>query len=712
SFIVTSSSNAYANYLVGSSFSFTTWRAIFQDVADPVLQTESYLFETDVRKFPGNINFNTTNTTPLLIAGVGRPFQVAGWAKQSIANGYSSKFAYLGQYFDKAFKADTNGYATTNQTGVLSEYGEFLPTEPGRVILTTKPDLDTGAQAQCGVYCIKLELDVNHDGVMDHSLNGPDNTSQSRPFVFWLNDDRDGIGEGEEKYSGDPDYLDGHIKSRRDLEDFARLWISGMPPLSHSVTAFAGCSVKLHWRDPFNAPSIKIYAAADTNGSIGYLTETNAANQQITGYYEYGFANLTHFYDALVEIAPDTDWFIPDDYFGDGGRTKFIFEGSGVGEGELVLTVSRQGQIVGETSVWIAIKPITELYEWAEAVDVATNKPPAGLQSRYLLRNRMPVNATEQKDVIVFVHGINNKLEEARRSAETTFKRLYWQGYRGRIAGFFWPQPLLPECAFTVPRGSPYNYDIGEFFAWKSAKAFKEYLEYLRTTSRLKDYSIHILGHSQGNIVVSEALRQGAPFDDFILSQAAAPAHCYSTNAPFLQRFLNKESEAGQQTPFTYQEGGYHGCFTNLTGRIISFYNTNDYALAKGFCTEFLETNWEANQENYKPEYYTYGGVIDSWGFNTNTRQSWYLQSTPLVTVSNFVTDLHIAKSFVARSRSRAVGAQDNMAGVIQASVNLNAPPFNFGRERTEHSAQFAYPIQGAGPYWQQVLSSFGISPF
>src|SRR5206468_2343500 len=113
---------------------------------------------------------------------------VSGWAKMAIVNGYTNKFAYLEQYFDKAWK-----FGTTNETGVLSPYGEFFPTEPGPTELVTMRDIDPPYDRGTGVvHVIKLQLDVNHDGVMDLSFGGPNNTSASGPFVFWLNNDNDG----------------------------------------------------------------------------------------------------------------------------------------------------------------------------------------------------------------------------------------------------------------------------------------------------------------------------------------------------------------------------------------------------------------------------------------------------------------------------------------------------------------------------------------
>ncbi len=84
---------------------------------------------------------------------------------------------------------DTNGTATTNSAGGLSPYGDFFPTQPGAAALVTMPDIDTGERGTCTVYSVNLQLDANRDGTMDLTLGGPDNTSQSNPMRFWVNNE-------------------------------------------------------------------------------------------------------------------------------------------------------------------------------------------------------------------------------------------------------------------------------------------------------------------------------------------------------------------------------------------------------------------------------------------------------------------------------------------------------------------------------------------
>src|SRR5207244_5286606 len=124
----------------------------YPEAAQPQLETVGYYFtrvppnyqdhlynpagywSVPLTPVPGETAFSPTNTTPLLIASVGDPnFRIVGFAKQSLLNGYSGIYGFLGQYFEKAYKIGTNGVATTNETGVLSQYGDFFPTEPGPI---------------------------------------------------------------------------------------------------------------------------------------------------------------------------------------------------------------------------------------------------------------------------------------------------------------------------------------------------------------------------------------------------------------------------------------------------------------------------------------------------------------------------------------------------------------------------------------------------
>ena len=53
--------------------------------------------------------------------------------------------------------------------------GEIFPTEPGLAALTTKPDPDQGGiQSTDLVHVLKIQFDVNRDGVRILALPDPD----------------------------------------------------------------------------------------------------------------------------------------------------------------------------------------------------------------------------------------------------------------------------------------------------------------------------------------------------------------------------------------------------------------------------------------------------------------------------------------------------------------------------------------------------------
>jgi predicted esterase len=355
-----------------------------------------------------------------------------------------------------------------------------------------------------------------------------------------------------------------------------------------------------------------------------------------------------------------------------------------MGRGELVLTIRQGTNTFAETSAWFDLRDVENMYEWASAENVTSGIPPSDLVSRLRTNYVTLREPDETGQIIVFVHGINNTESQCRLSTATTLKRLYWSGYRGKVAGFRWP------CGYFPPNGTinPYQFNRSEFYAFKAATAFTNYLNFLATRADLPSYTINILAHSQGAAIVSEALNQGAAFDTLILSQAAMPAHSYDGIAPTLQKLLN--AETNEATPYFPAHGGYHECYNNISGHVVNFFNTNDYALATGTIGPY-DTNWEKNQETEKPESFV---GAQTYHFQPPAT-SWRLYPGP----DEIVYDMLEARSMVARSRSRAVGAQGGLGGVIDSSVNLSTS-FGFGATREDHSGQFARPIQTVLGYY------------
>src|SRR5207237_10054443 len=112
-----------------------------------------------------------------------------------------------------------------------------------------------------------------------------DKSTNDKPYRCWLNDDDD----TEITAGGQPvevekvptphrDHSLHEIVSKRNLEDFARLWID----LSGATDALDwGMQIGLKWKNVTGAPAINIYPSADGDGSTSYLTDDTADQTQI-----------------------------------------------------------------------------------------------------------------------------------------------------------------------------------------------------------------------------------------------------------------------------------------------------------------------------------------------------------------------------------------------------------------------------------------------
>ena len=653
--------------------------AWFFQFTQPILASNSYYFARHyIDPLPGEPNFNVTNTTPLLFASVGQPFSITAWAKQSLQNGYSGKFAYAEQYFDKAYLADSNGNITTNQTGILSEYGEFFPTKLGAVILTTKPDGALGTVGQCTVNVLGMGVDANHDGTVDTSFAGRDNTSQANPMVWWINNDHDWseyLGDPGEDLKSTPEFADytfQNIPSQRDLEDWARLWICGMPALTN-----AGYQVTLSWNVSSGNPAVNLVNSVEANGGIGYLTNATVAAAQTAGSTSSDPSYI------FAKVTPGQSYTFPNNFFTNNANKYFLFEGAGIGGGELVLTVSQNGNTIAQTGVWLDLHDVQDFFEQNIIQDSMS-----GAKSNWTsyVEKVLPAISSglgNDTNLIVLVHGINVRPWDCVNDAETVYKRLYWAGFQGKFAEVEWPCNLLTPIPDPL---SPAVFNDSELQGYKASTALTTCLNGLKT--RFPNYRLNILAHSQGNTVVSEAIKNGAPFDTYILTQGALPDSAYDVNAPVDTDLTSQEN--GEYITPEWQPMGYRGVYTNsnFAGRVVNFYNPNDPVL----------DYWVTDQKKLKPTYYFSTGHYYYDGMNS------YFY--PALADPYLVTDPEESRADVSRSRTLPIGQSGPASahGVIKSAVDLHA---NFGFYNAfpdDHSAQWTWPIQTTLPYYQQIL--------
>ncbi len=655
-----------------------------------------------------------------------------------MSNAYSGVYAYPQQYFDKAYLADTNGDATTNQTGILSEYGDFFPTQPGQVILTTKPDLATGTTVQCSINVNKMQLDVNHDGTMDTILAGPDNTSAYRPFRFWVNnnydrstlDKDDGTNYEDDVLIADCPYTPGQptrdnnyrdasgrrvIPTKRDLQDFTQFWLAGIT--TNLLTNLpSGNTIMVSWGDvgspDTNNPIIDLFAATEADGGMGYLTDETIAIQQTN-------INLCPYVGRLgpgqsIQLNAST-------FSNSWAGNHFIWCGEGYGSGALMLTIAdASGNVLAQTAAYIQIVDIKQMYErWTVGDSLSAaptntarlagdNFPPGVLPIPFQYGPATDTNTP----YILYVHGWNMASWDKDRFAESAFKRLYWQGYQGRFGLFRWPTGYgftgLGTIATNVNEKD--NYDSSEFNAWQSGNGLLNKLEDLNAQYPGR---VYLLAHSMGNVVAGEALRLSSSrvVNAYVASQGAISAHTYDTNVPdysFDVTIAGVPVNFGPNTPNIYGNW-FAGNYGGGAGSIVNFYNTNDYALAR--------LHWQLNQLSKPDQNVLEGGTTWTYSYTGSPTDGppWnnFIKTSSSGTVAFFVTTSisarYEAMSYAAQSYTTALGATPVSA--LAGSVNLNTvwlgdPTGNDYSGHFWHSAEFRGDNPLQGNYWSTLLGS------
>ncbi|MEM6886088.1 MAG: hypothetical protein AAF571_13760, partial [Verrucomicrobiota bacterium] len=559
---------------------------------------------------------------------------------------------------------------------------------------------------------VEIATDSNRDGEVvmqaESNLGLPvDVTTTEKPYQFWINNDRDSIGDESTSFeqddadpnAGNPDYSNGEISNQRDLEDFSRLWIyiGGF----HEEIKNGEIEVGLEWKNLEGTPAINIYNAADSQfGSADYLFEIGAANQQM----------LPEFRSKIGTIGPDAfgvveEFRIPVAAFQNlsevNTKTFFLFEGTKTGKGELTLVFYRGQEKIGSGHVMnIELLDVKEMYDHMTVGDViGNNLDPATIP----LTPSSADPSIEFKyepaaeDYIVFVHGWRMQPWERRAFAETSFKRLSWQGYQGRFGFYSWPTDWH-DGSVVAGLADPRNYSRAEWKSYISGIGLREWLEDLKG-----DYSsLNLMAHSMGNIVASEALRieasSQAPsvlIDTYVASQAASVAQAYDENAPETLIFPPTQ---GPSTPNVYPDymatgTPYYNNISAVATQIVNYHNVQDYALIQ-------PTNWPLGQQSKPDLFYDYssseGYTYDPVGpFNEETLY--------------FPDDRYEIFARIAEARSRAFGAETTVSGPVSDDINLNAAPYNFGGAREEHSGQFRSHNMARDVYWERLLITFGL---
>ncbi len=609
---------------------------------------------------------------------------------------------------------DTSGYrAVIWKDGVATDLNTRIPTNSVWGVLNGALAInDAGSivgygaltNGQSRAFLLKpashlILVDANRDGEIKFD-DDSDNTTSDKPYRFWLNFDHDSSGQDVE--TGDLDAFDTTISHVRDLEDFARIQIQ----LDSSVKKKIDEGDKLAI-ETTGGLQINLYKAV--NPSTDYLFDQSVADQQVDGTFTAN--GVTKNFGQALDQSDISPWIDAQEY-GD-NPISFIFEGRAEGEGTVKIVLKRpDGTVERSGEVHVKLMKVGDMFEGAHVttaradnrfrlpweppytyVDLIYEPPNVGYAND-TPNFQKPSDETQQ--LIVFVHGFNNTDFVKQNWSEMMFKRLWHQDYKGRFASMFWPTPLESEGVDVILST--------EFFGFKYGSSLQGYLGELK--DRLSGYTINVAAHSAGNIIVGEALKQGATIDNYVLMQAAVAASSYDSNAP-VDDGLNKQENA-HPTYDPAQQMDYRGYLQNVQGNLVNFYNPVDGALETGFRLDifhgFKKVSWKIFQLEFKP----FDPEEKKVQYTYDKKLGVPILELPGKPKSRDVTNIHESMSFVARSRTKAVGAEGGTGGSIDSVVNLKAT-FNFGDTREEHSAQFNRNIQNVHEFYKQLGVKLGV---
>lgn len=603
-----------------------------------------------------------------------------------IGNGASTQITAIGQVNSGSsneetraligkFKSSDSTVATIDELGVVT----------GLSVGKTNISFENGSSSSSSSSSRSIEVRVVDffavvDRSGDHKMLVDNNkTNHLKPFRLWLNDDHDipnalnedpvygDMVEQSDKDDSTKDNADKSIKCRRDLEDFAPLTLTLSK--KESLANVQDAVIEARWgTGTTGAPSIQVFRSTDDTGKLGYMGDYQGLSLRQTaesgGDARYSTAlgvidnNTWKSLGTIAGLKPttsstDVDQILP-----------FIFEAVSAGQGWLELRVrTSKNAILGLKRVYVHLSPLTEWYAHYSTdptgdsdYDQGRGAIPGNVR---FVRAAAPwvMNATEAHTA-VFVHGFNMPKWFKKMFAETAYKRMWWNGYRGRFVQFDWPTPFdITQLNSPATKGDPwYNptspsvngYGRSEFISFIAGDRLAGLITSLRNDAA-SNGPLHLIAHSHGNVATANALNQipAGSVATYIALQAAVRSELYgnpsavmvmptwlkgltvSDNNPLVidpqytwngswwnvlgiiypaADWISIGAGKGLETPNLAQ--GFLATKTGLGGasKQVNFYNPNDWALGE-YLWEWAAINnpsMRMAQDNRRDEHYFY----------------------------------------------------------------------------------------------------------
>jgi len=537
---------------------------------------------------------------------------------------------------------------------------------------------------------VDLAVDADRDGEITFDEN--DKTSAEIPFRFWINNDQDDVEVDEPSIVTYPDSDMTSIDTMRDLEDYCRLSLRTGIPIADLQNGNRRIGLKFTHIASSTTPSIHVFPNQSAAGNLDYLTNGTAAANQIA-ISDQCFQ--TH--NGMI-VIPQYYWMNRSD-----STAHMIFDGIAAGCGNLSVAILDQNyNELGETwGPWIKLLDVRKMYRRARVVNVANqiddpwvnDNPPAQTWNWDPNGNDYDEDTAAETLACIYVYGWRMTYAETMTWSDTSYKRLWHQGFKGKFYSFRW-------ATYSTDTVNPYTdyftYNPSEYRAWLCGPALASFVNGLPQYSDQK----RIFAHSMGNVTAGAALRAGMQVRLYSLCNAAMSASAYDTN-PALRKDQNGndlDSIGDRSTPDTDPDPAYRAAFglqdkfNNASfPRMFSFGLPNDHALGL----------WTENNYMYKPEealgYY--------YSFPPYNRPTWF---------NRIITSLPEVMGYVTKSLTRTAGADLRTSAIITDCQNMNDwtnMGGNHGGFDSEHSAEWKWNYQSTNLFWKRLVTTLSLKP-
>jgi len=528
-------------------------------------------------------------------------------------------------------------------------------------------------------------VDVNGDGLLIFSPSEShfvpiDKTTEDRPFIFWLNADQDDLELYESWPIDRPDLADDKPGSLRDLEDFARLIISSE---DDSEGFRSNARLVIHWIPGEGQGAIRLWQSADVTCSRRYLEESAVGQRQLTLPFSKSLGVVSAV-QGPVEIPLDR-WSAAER---ESGQLCLLFEGVSSGAGSLQIELKTSGgKRLAAQPIHLSLRPLKTLYErvavdWPQDVKAPwtywAQPPEPTLQWRTEdMGEPFEKPWYETTDTIVWIHGwIPQDEENYRRtmvfSFETMWKRLWHQGFRGRLIHFRWP---------TVKRHQALGLHISEYRAFKTAPQLLDFVNSLPQNNR-----VNVTTHSLGGVLLMEALKLGLDVNAALFQVSAVPAESFDQSDELVI------ANMANVLPRDDAHMTHAGYLSETSTPVYNAYNPAD----------FTWFGWNAAQRFEK----RIAGFGRRYGHNAEAPEGEHLQLYRFGFKQRTVLDRHEAMANAVPAASQALGGEGRVQGVVVESFNLHEPPYSFD---VDHVAMWRWNPHKVLPYSNLILDIFDI---